>query len=325
MRIERGELQELHAQPDSVLTLGSFDGLHLAHQALIRRVVERAAASGLEAGLLTFEPHPRDVLGDSHLPVSRLMSPVEKLRMLEELGLERVILLRFTPELATWDAGRFLREGLLGHVGLRHLVVGHNHGFGRDRGGNRLTLSSASRELGFGLEVLAPVLVDGEPVSSTRVRRALLDGRVEEANALLGRPFRITGPVVAGEGRGRSLGVPTANLQLESGLLQPADGVYAVRATLEDGRRFPGMMNLGARPTFGETERRPEIHLFNLAEDLYGQSLRVDLLAFVRHTMRFNSGEQLATQLQEDRKRIQERLERDASPAGLDDKESSHG
>lgn len=308
MRLERGELADLRPGAASVLTLGSFDGLHLAHQALIRRVVERAGELGLESALLTFEPHPREVLSDERRPVARLLSPADKLERLEELGLERVILLRFTPELAVWDAGRFLREGLVAHIGLRHLVVGHNHAFGRDRGGNRLTLSSASRELGFGLEVLEPVLVDGAPVSSTRVRQALLAGRVDEANGLLGRPFRLCGEVLPGEGRGRLLGFPTANLRPDPALLQPAEGVYAVQVQLEDGRRLGGMMNLGGRPTFDEGEWRPEIHLFGWSDKLYGQTLRVDLLAFVRHTMRFNSGEQLATQLQEDRKSIQERL-----------------
>lgn len=308
MRVERGQLHELHAEPDSVLTLGSFDGLHLAHQALIRRVVERAAAEGLQASLLTFEPHPREVLTHGRLPVARLLNSAHKLELLEQLGLERVMLLRFTPELAGWDAGRFLREGLLERVGMRSLVVGHNHAFGHDRGGNRLTLGLAARELGFGLEVVDPVLVDGEPVSSTRVRRALLEGQPELAARLLGRPFRICGRVVGGEGRGRRLGIPTANLEPEEGMLQPAEGVYAVRVELADGRVRGGMMNLGARPTFDESVRRPEIHLFDLAESLYGQALRVDLLTFVRDTMRFNSGEQLATQLQEDRTRIQEWL-----------------
>ncbi len=308
MRIERGRMEDLRPDPATVLTLGSFDGLHRAHQALIRRVGEVAAERGLASGLLTFEPHPREVLTDSRPPVARLQVLDDKLALLEELGLDRVVLLRFTPELAAWDAARFLRQGLLGHIGLRHLVVGSNHQFGHDRGGDRHTLEAAARELDFGLDVVEPVLVDGLPVSSTRVRQALLDGRPTEAEHLLGRPFRLRGTVVRGEGRGRGLGVPTANLDLEPGLLVPGDGVYAVRVELPDGRRFGGMMNLGPRPTFGETERRPEIHLFQLDEDLYGQGLRVDLLDFIRHTQRFKSRDQLSTQLREDRHRIQDRL-----------------
>jgi len=288
--------------------MGSFDGLHRAHQALVARVRERAEALGLAAGLLTFEPHPREVLADPRPPVARLQVLEDKLALLEELGLDRVVLLRFTSELAGWDAGRFLREGLLGHVGMRRLVVGSNHHFGHGRGGDRRTLEAASRELGFGLDVVEPVLVDDAPVSSTRVRQALLAGRPDDAGRLLGRPFQLRGVVVRGEGRGRGLGVPTANLELPAGLLVPGDGVYAVGVRLPDGRRRGGMMNLGPRPTFGETERRPEIHLFDLDEDLYGQELRVDLLDFIRHTQRFQSRDQLATQLRDDRHRIQDRL-----------------
>jgi len=308
VRIERGRLEDLRPDHATVLTLGSFDGLHRAHQALIRRVGEVADGLGLAAGLLTFEPHPREVLADSRPAVARLQVLEDKLALLGKLGLERVVLLRFTPELAAWDAARFLRQGLMGHIGLRHLVVGSNHHFGHDRGGDRHTLEAAARELGFGLDVVEPVLVDGVPVSSTRVRQALLDGRTSEAERLLGRPFRLRGTVVRGEGRGRLMGFPTANLDLEPGLLVPADGVYAVSVELPDGRAHGGMMNLGARPTFGETERRPEIHLFGFDEGLYGQGLRVDLLDFIRHTQRFQSRDQLATQLREDRHRIQERL-----------------
>jgi riboflavin kinase / FMN adenylyltransferase len=315
MRVERGSLAELRPHPASALTMGSFDGLHLAHQALVRRVVERARERDLEAALLTFEPHPREVLRDGRPAVARLSTPEEKLELLEASGLDRVILLRFTPELAGWEAERFIREGLVGRIGLRLLVVGDNHAFGRGRGGDRNTLLAASRALDFELEVLEPVRVEGERVSSTRVRQVLLAGGAELAARLLGRPYRLTGRVVGGQGRGRQLGFPTANLQVPDGLLLPADGVYAVRVGLEDGRRLGGMLNLGARPTFGETERIPEVHLFGFTGSLYEQPLRVDILGYIRDTMRFNSREQLRDQLREDRIRIQEWLAtRDGGP-----------
>jgi len=309
MHIERGLLQELGPLPPCVLTLGSFDGLHRAHQALIQRVVEQARQEGLESALLTFEPHPREILQDERPAVARLTLLEDKLVVLKACGLDRVILLRFTAELAAWEATRFLREGLLARFGMRHLVVGDNHAFGRGRSGDTHTLREASRELAFGLEVMDPVILGGERISSTRVRRLLAEGRVEDAAQVLGRPFRFSGKVEAGRGRGRGLGFPTANVRVDEAQLLPLDGVYAVAVDLPDGRRRGGMMNLGPRPTFGETARVPEIHLFQVAEELYGQGLRVDMLARVRDTLRFNSGEQLATQLQEDRHRIQDWLE----------------
>lgn len=308
MHLERGHLGELGPLPPCVLTLGSFDGLHLAHQSLIAHVVDRAHERGLEATLLTFEPHPRELLQDGRPPVARLTLLEEKLRLLQQLDLDRVVLLRFTHELAAWEAARFLREGLLARLGMRHLVVGDNHAFGRGRSGDALTLRDASAELAFGLEVLDPVVKEGERISSTRVRQILGQGEVETAARLLGRPFRIVGKVTPGQGRGRHLGFPTANLAVAEAQLLPLDGVYAVVVHLPDGGRAGGMMNLGPRPTFGESQRLPEIHLFDWAEALYGVELRVDILTRVRDTLRFNSGEQLATQLQEDRHRIQDWL-----------------
>ncbi len=309
MRIERASMENLALQPPCALTLGSFDGLHLAHQALIRRVVESARELGLAATLLTFEPHPRELLQDGRPPVARLTLPEEKLERLGAFGLDAVVLLRFTAELATWEAERFLQEGLLKRLGMRHLVVGDNHAFGRNRGGDIGTLRLASQELGFTMEVMDPLVLDGDRVSSTLVRQLLLKGYTEQAARLLGRAFAFHGLVRRGHGRGRLLGFPTANLQVEDAQLLPLDGVYTVAVQLPDGRRFGGMMNLGSRPTFGEEERLPEIHLHNFAEELYGQYLRVEMLARVRDTLRFNSGEQLATQLQDDRRRIQDWLE----------------
>lgn len=308
MRVERARLEELSPQAPCVLTLGSFDGLHLAHQALIQRVVEGARRMGLAACLLSFEPHPRELLHDGRPPVARLTLSDEKLDLLGRFNLDSVVLLTFTTDLARWEAERFLREALLQRLGMRHLVVGDNHAFGRNRGGDTGTLQQAARELSFGLEIMEPLVVDGDRVSSTRLRHLLTQGLVQEASHLLGRAFAFHGQVRAGRGRGHHLGFPTANLQVEKAQLLPMDGVYAVAAQLPDGRRVGGMMNLGPRPTFGEEEHVPEIHLLGFQEDLYGQRLRVELLARVRDTLRFESGEQLMTQLQEDRRRIQDWL-----------------
>ena len=315
MRIDRGSLAELRPQGPCVLTMGSFDGLHLGHRALIRRVLEVAREQGRQALLLTFEPHPREVLTDDRPPVARLTLEEEKLELLEATGLDRVVLLRFTPELADWEPERFVSEGLLARIGMRHLVAGDNHAFGRRRRGDQDTLRRMAGQLGFGLDLLGPVLVDGERVSSTRVRQALLAGQAELATSLLGRPFRLTGRVGHGHGRGRELGFPTANLVVDARQLLPADGVYAVGVRLADGRRRGGMLNLGPRPTFGETERTAEVHVLGLDDSLYDQALKVDLLTFIRDTIQFQNGEQLTDQLRQDRNRIQEWLE--AHPGAL--------
>lgn len=305
MRVERGPIHGLRPDPETVLTIGSFDGVHLGHAELVGRVVREARSEGLGSGLVTFEPHPRVVLGDPRGEL-RLLTPLEeKLERLAATGLDRAVVIDFTPELAAMDARAFIREGLLPRVGFRRMIVGWNHAFGRGRSGNRDTLTGLGAELGFSVEVLPPVLEGGSAVSSTRIRGLLADGEVEEAAALLGRPYRLAGEVVRGHGRGRGIGVPTANLKLvEPRQLLPAAGVYAVELAGADGPR-PGMMNLGPRPTFGEAETVPEVHLFDWEGEAYGEVWHLDILRRMRDIVRFQSIEQLREQLAEDRQRIQ--------------------
>jgi riboflavin kinase/FMN adenylyltransferase len=304
----------------AVITIGSFDGVHLGHRRLLERVRERALELGGQSGAVTFEPHPRQVLKPEGAP-PLLMTPGEKRIQLEHIGLDRLVVLEFTPELASLDAEQFIRRLLLPEVGFSHLVIGHDHGFGRGRSGNADTLHQLATKLGFELEVLPPVVVDGAPVSSTRIRALLAGGNVAGAARLLGRPVIIAGTVVTGHGRGRGLGFPTANLDLgpATGLL-PKPGVYAVRAEL-DGHWLPGMMNLGPRPTFNETTLVPEIHLFNMDVELNGRRLAVELVDFERDIARFQSVAELMTQLALDRERIQGRFARwDDGLLTLDDK-----
>jgi riboflavin kinase/FMN adenylyltransferase len=303
-----------------VITIGSFDGLHRGHLGLIERVQQRAHELGGSSGVVTFDPHPRQVLDPETAPP--LLMPVsEKLQQLRSLGLDRVLVLEFNRALAALDAEQFIRHLLQPEIGFSHLVIGHDHGFGRGRSGNVATLQELSRRLGFGLEVLPPVEVDGLVVSSTRIRQLLGAGQVSLAARLLGRPVVIRGTVVAGHGRGRGLGFPTANLQLgpDQGLL-PRAGVYAVRAQW-NGDWLPGMMNLGGRPTFGESSLVPEIHLFDRDLELKGQPLAVELVEFERDIARFQSVAELIDQLALDRKRIQGRFARgDDGLLTLDDK-----
>ncbi|MCA9785468.1 MAG: bifunctional riboflavin kinase/FAD synthetase [Calditrichaeota bacterium] len=295
--------------PLDVITIGSFDGVHLGHRALLERVRERASEVGGRSGVVTFSPHPRQVLNPDGAP-ALLCSDEEKLQLLRDCGLDRVVVLEFTADLAALNAEQFIQRLLLPEVGFSHLVIGHDHGFGRGRSGNATTLQELSPRLGFDLEVLPPVEILGGPVSSTRIRHSLALGEIQLAATLLGRPIVLKGRVVSGHGRGKGLGFPTANLALapEHGLL-PRSGVYAVLALL-DGERMPAMMNLGPRPTFGETSLVPEIHILDRQVELNGRELGVELVEFVRDIARFESVAELMTQLARDRERIQGRFAR---------------
>lgn len=306
MKVIHCDQHSLPAMLPCVLTLGTFDGLHLAHQALIARVRERAAAEGLSSLLLSFEPHPRDVLHPQQ-SADRLSTLVEKQEQLDAQEVDQVLLLRFDHELAALEARDFIRE-VLARLNMRWLVIGHNHAFGHNRSGNRETLSGLAASCAFHMEVLDPVEKDGVKISSTRIRQALREGNLELATSLLGRPYGMRGTVVHGSGRGRGLGYPTANLVVQGERkLLPAGGVYGVRARVGGAWRG-GMLNLGARPTFDESVRVPELHVFDLDADLYGECVELEFLLHVRDTIKFESVDQLRVQLGHDRHRIQDWL-----------------
>ncbi len=308
MEIVRSDLSRLRPEPCAVITIGSFDGLHLGHQALVQRVVDRAREAGCPSALVTFSPHPRQVLDNRAGRPGLLCDSEERIELLKGFGLDRLVVLNFTPELAAQSAEDFIRHLLKPRVGFRRLVIGHDHAFGHKRSGNRDTLRQLAPLLEFELEVLPPVVFEGAPLSSTRIRRSLQAGQVAEVARMLGRHYSFRGTVVAGKSRGRELGFPTANLRISvPDKLLPSAGVYAVRAILE-GRRLEGMMNLGSRPTFAEAEVVPEVHLFDFADTIYGMELTVELVEFERHIIRFEKIEDLLLQLQKDRKSIQGRF-----------------
>ncbi len=316
MEVVRSNVNLLEPVRDTVLTLGTFDGVHLAHRRLLDRVCRIAAERDLLSTLVTFSPHPRLVLQDPPPRIDVLSDMEEKLELLRRTPLQRVVIVNFTPELALMPAEAFIREILAARVGFRCMVIGHNHAFGHRRSGNARTLSGLARQLDFQLEVLDPVLVEGDAVSSTRIRKALAAGNLEGAQRMLDRPYSFTGQVVKGRSRGHEIGYPTANLQLRTPeKLLPPSGVYAVRVQCPEGHR-EGMMNLGARPTFDEQGIVPEVHLFDFDETIYGVELKVEILCFVRDTIKFESSGQLARQLEKDRKRIQGWLRREVQRPG---------
>jgi riboflavin kinase / FMN adenylyltransferase len=281
-----------------VLTLGNFDGVHLGHRAIVRAVVERARAEGGTAVALTFVPHPVAVLAPERAPV--ILQPLrDRLRVLREMGIAVTVVQRFTRAFASLTPDAFVRAFLLPHLVLRHVVVGYNVTFGRDRAGSGETLRTLGQELGFGVDVVGPVTVAGEKVSSSRIRRLVLAGDVVGAGRLLGRPFALRGRVVVGDRRGRTLGFPTANLKLPPPGLLPPDGVYAVAVDGPDGTR-PGVLNIGVRPTFGGRRRTVEVHLLDFAGDVYGRWLTVGLVERLRGEMAFAGPDALRAQIAAD-------------------------
>ncbi len=304
----------------TVLTLGNFDGAHLGHQAIIRRAVASAREAGGQAVALTFEPHPIAVLAPERAPLM-LQTLHDRLASLAGLGVEVIVLQRFTRAFAALDPEAFVRDFLLRHLELEHVVVGYNVNFGRARAGTSETLSALGARLGFGVEVVGPVAAgsDGEQVSSTRLRALLQAGDMPRARALLGRPYALRGRVVVGDRRGRTLGFPTANLHLRAGLLLPPDGVYAVGVDV-DGRPRAGVLNIGVRPTFAGRRRTIEAHLLDFTGDLYRRWLVVKMIERLRGEEAFSGPEALRAAIGRDVARAREVLGGDSAlaPGGRD-------
>ena len=296
----------IRPDPGSVVTTGTFDGVHRGHQAIVRYLVDRARRVGGVPTVVTFDPHPREVLTGQ--PVPLLTTLDERADLLEALGVERFVVVPFSRDLSLLEPEDYVTDVLVGRVGMREIVVGYDHRFGRKARGDRALLERLGAEHGFSVDVI-PAQIEGDvTVSSTEVRRLLgEEGDAARAAVLLGRPYRITGTVVHGDARGRLIGFPTANVEPSTERkLVPAVGVYAVRVTLPDGAVAEGMMNVGRRPTFEEDgATRAEVHLFDLDRDLYGRRLAVDVAARLRGERRFDGVDALVAQLGRDREDAQ--------------------
>jgi riboflavin kinase/FMN adenylyltransferase len=284
----------------AVVTVGSFDGVHRGHQDVLRRLVARATEVGLPSVVVTFEPHPLEVVNPAAAP-PRLTLRTEKLEQLANAGVSYVVVLPFTPALAACEAATFVREILLERLGMAELLVGHDHGFGRGRMGDIEALRALGGRWGFGVTVLDPVCAaPGVAISSTAIRRAVAGGDLARAATALGRPYGVAGTVVQGDRRGRTLGYPTLNVPLPTPRkLLPPDGVYAVIVQTPSGP-CGGMCNLGGRPTVGDGLRLLEAHCFDVRGDWYGAQVRIDFLGRIRDIRSFPSLEALQAQLDND-------------------------
>ena len=291
----------------TVVTVGTFDGIHRGHQAVLAEVVRRARAQHLESVLVTFEPHPLEVVNPEAAP--RLLTLLEEKRAaLAKTEIARVEVLPFTRELAALGADEFVRDVLRARYAIRELVCGYGHGFGRGRSGDVEVVRRLAVVEGFAMDVVDPVRDDGQPISSTLIRTALAHGNLEAAARWLGRPYSLLGVVERGAGRGRTIGVPTLNLAPpDPRKLLPPDGVYAVRVYWRGGAGG-GMMNQGPRPTFGVTARGLEIHVFDFAGELYGETVKVEWVRRLRDVQTFPSPEVLVEQLGRDAAAARESL-----------------
>ena len=292
-------LSEFGQPSNPVVTIGTFDGVHLGHQTILKRLVTEANAVQGESVLLTFYPHPRMVLFPERKQL--LLSTLEeKIDLLRQQGLDHLIIQSFTREFSMMTYEEFVREILVRQLGVKKLVIGYDHQFGRNREGSFENLRKMAPELGFDVDEISAKLIDDNVISSTKVREALEAGRVEDANALLGYRYAISGTVVKGKQLGRTIGFSTANVVVSDTFkLIPSNGVYAVEV-LHNSKVHQGVMNIGVRPTVDGVTRTNEVHIMDFNSDIYGESLKVSFVQRIRDELKFDSLEALKSQIKKD-------------------------
>ncbi len=287
-----------------MVTLGSFDGVHLGHQAIIKRIIEKSKGKKRMGVVVTYEPHPQSVVAPHDAP-NLLTLLDEKLALLEKLGVEETVVMNFDEQLREYSAEEFVEKILVRKLNIGDLVVGDDHAFGKNRAGKIELLRKAALGYNFDLEVVSALHVDGTRISSTRIRKELEAGEFAKAKSLLGHSYSVSGTVTRGKGRGKRLDYPTLNLQIPSRKLLPKDGVYSVRVQLE-GKRCVGMMYVGPKPTFDDYTRSVEVHVFGLEGSVSDLKVKLFVEDWVREPKKFANSEHLKDQLKSDEKRIKE-------------------
>jgi riboflavin kinase/FMN adenylyltransferase len=286
----------------SVLTVGTFDGIHLGHREIIKEVLEIAKEKNLTSSLLTFEPHPKTVTQDSPHRIKLLTTLEEKLQILQDIGLERVIIAKFTREFSEMNYKNFVEDVLLQTLRASYIIIGYDHSFGRNRAGNFRELENLSSIYSFNLKEVGPFKIDNRTVSSSKIRQYINEGDMTNANKMLGHSYSLEGIVIKGEGRGQRLSFPTANLMIENqNKLTPKEGAYVVQCDVL-GKSYRGMANIGYKPTFGGVDRTVEVHLFDFSADIYGEKITTQFIKRLREEVKFSSEEQLIKQLKMDKK-----------------------
>jgi len=300
MEVFRGPWSNFVDVRDSAVTVGFFDGVHVGHRAILEELISAAKAQSLRSVVLTFDTHPRHVLRETNAPIGLLTTSEEKLALLAKTGVDLALTVHFDPSLAQMTPADFVQIVLKGRIGMRKIVIGFNHGFGKGRMGDRETLIAMSRQLGFAVEVVNPTRVNDTIISSTYLRELIADGQVAPAAEGLGRYYSIHGVVIHGYGRGKRLHWPTANLGLISpGKLSPRDGIYAGIAHVRD-ETFPAAISIGYNPTFTEGKHSLEAHLIDFDRDIYDEELELEFVDRIRSEKKFSSEAELSGQIATD-------------------------
>jgi riboflavin kinase / FMN adenylyltransferase len=310
------DIGTIRRDTETALTIGTFDGIHLGHRQILDEMVRFSRESGFRSVLVTFDPHPREVIHGNGERIGLLTTISERLRILESIGIDICVVLPFTRNISLLEAKDFFSKILIERIGMKRMIVGIDHAFGHGRSGRIDELRKLTEEAGVDLTVIPKLFHDGVKVSSTTIRAAVAEGEMRTANHLLGRAYSMTGFVQRGEGLGKRLGFPTANIIPESpSKLLPKPGVYSSIATVE-GIDHPGMLNIGFRPTVSNRDKMTiEIHIFDFIEDIYGMSLDISFLERIRDEARFAGIEELKEQLERDRSFIRKRFKEQENTA----------
>ncbi len=295
------DFSEVTHNDNTIITLGTFDGIHMGHKEIIEAVVQKVSEFGGRSLLITFSPHPRKVIpGGNEIKLLSTLS--EKKKIIETFGIDNLLVIQFTKEFSQQTPEEFVEKYLINGIGVKEIVIGYNHHFGKGRGGNIEILKKKGREIGFKVTEVPECKIDDIIVSSTKIRKALVAGDIVKANKMLGRFYSFEGVVVQGDKRGRELGFPTANLLVENeDKLLPATGIYAAECVVEE-EKHNALLNIGSRPTFHEAgEIIPEVYIIDFNKKIYNQTVQVNVVEWIREEEKFLSAEELVKQMRKDK------------------------
>lgn len=308
------DVSKINKDKKTVVTIGTFDGVHLGHKKILNKVLDLEEEISGRNFLITFEPHPRNVVSQAyHLNI--LTTLEEKTELLKNYGIENLLVINFTKEFSQLSSRDFFLKYIINGTGISEVIIGHDHHFGKGRSGNEETLKELGQEFGFNVSRVDPFDIDGEVVSSTRIRKYLNEGNISKAGRFLGRNYSFSGNVVQGDKRGRQLGFPTANIKLkESEKLLPALGIYIVESAVQNKTYF-GLLSIGKRPTFYDSgEIVPEVYIYDFDKDIYGEKIEVKIIERLRGEEKYNSAEDLIVQMHEDKRKGIEFLSKIINP-----------
>ena len=296
------DISEISRDENTIITLGTFDGIHLGHQKIISRLIDKTRIAKGRNFLVTFDPHPRNVIPNNS-DFKILSTPAEKAVVLEKLGIMNLLIINFTKEFSQNSAEEFFKKFIIESIGIREVIIGYDHHFGKGRGGDGSTLRELGRQYGFNVETVGAYSLDGETISSTKIRNALKGGDIKTAHAFLGRNYEFSGKVIEGDKRGRGLGFPTANIKLSNrAKLLPALGIYVVKVFVGNNYHF-GLLSVGKRPTFYNSGKIiPEVYIYDFDKDIYDKEVKIIMVARLRGEEKFSSAGDLVEQMNIDKK-----------------------